>query len=330
MTFLPIFTPWLYVPLAVVLFLAAAYLLTLARSAARWRFALLVLLVVAAGARPGIPGAGAAVATTELNIFFVVDTTPSSAAEDYDGTSRRLDGMKTDINALAEEFAGARFSLITFDSTAKVVLPLTTDATALRTLTETLTPRPAYNSKGSSITVADQTLAGRLAASADSHPERPRLVFYLGDGEQTAAKPPAPLKAAPPLVDGGAVLGYGTKAGGPMRDFNFGSKPGPWILDKQAGHTPALSRIDEQALQDLAGQLNVPYVHRERPGELGATMADTSPSIASQPDGTDRLGAGRWELYWLLALAAFGVALWELGSLTRSWRSLRRSGKGTQ
>lgn len=325
MTFLPILAPWLFVPFALLLVAGAAWLLVKSRSAARWRYAALVLLVVLAAARPGLGGAPAPVANTELNIFFVVDTTPSSAAEDYNGSSPRMDGMKADIMALAEEFAGARFSLITFDSKAASVLPLTTDATALRTLTEVLEPRPAYNSKGSSISVADSVLAGRLAAARQAHPERPRLVYYLGDGEQTAATAPAPFKESPELVDGGAVLGYGTAAGGKMRDHSFGSdKPGPWIADAGADYTPAVSTIDEQALRNVAGQLKMPYVHREAPGSLGPALADSAPKASAQPSGTDaRAGAGRWELYWVLALAAFGVALWELGSLTLLWREMQ-------
>lgn len=325
MTFLPILAPWLFITLALLLAAGALWLLVKSRSAARWRYAALVLLVVLAAARPGLGGAPAPVANTELNIFFVVDTTPSSAAEDYNGSSPRMEGMRADIMALAEEFAGARFSLITFDSKAASVLPLTTDATALRTLTEVLEPRPSYNSKGSSISVADSVLAGRLAAAQKAHPERPRLVYYLGDGEQTAATAPAPFKDSPDLVDGGAVLGYGTTAGGKMRDFSFGiDEPGPWIADKSADYAPAVSTIDEQALRTVAGQLKVPYVHRQAPGNLGPALADSAPKASTQPAGSEtRPGAGRWELYWVLALAAFGVALWELGSLTLLWREVQ-------
>lgn len=320
MTFVPIFTPWLFWPVALLLVVGTGWLLMKSRSAARWRFAALVVLVVLAGSRPGVVGAPVPVAATDLNVFFVVDTTPSVAAEDYNGNDPRIDGMKADIAALAQELAGARFSLLSFDSNAVVELPLTTDTTALRTLSEVLSPRTTYNSQGSSISVADSLLAERLAASQQSHPERPRLVYYLGDGEQTAAEPPAPFKESAALVDGGAVLGYGTAAGGKMREQSLGSsKPGPWIVDKSAGGAPALSVMDEQALQKIAAELHVPYVHREAPGNIALAMSKSAPHAASQETGHDA-DAGRWELYWVLALAAFGVALWELGSLYLLWR----------
>lgn len=326
MTFLPVLAPWVFWPLAVLLPAAAAYLLFKGRSAARWRYALLVVLVLAAAARPGLAGASAPVATTELNVFFVVDVTPSSSAEDYNGKDPRLEGMKADINALAAELAGARFSLITFDSKATVVLPLTTDATALQTLTQVLTPKSSYSSQGSSISVAAPLLADRLEASRKAHPTRPRLVFYLGDGEQTAGTAPEPFSKGTDLIDGGAVLGYGTAAGGKMRDHTFSADtPGPYILDKSAGYEPAMSRIDEKALGGIAGQLRLPYVHRDGPAGIAAALTDAAPRTPAQPvEAGEQAGAGRWEVYWLFALAAFGVVVWEAVHLGTAYRQLQR------
>ena len=324
MSLLPILPLWLYLALSLMLLAVAGLLLLKGATAARWRYAALVVLVLVAGARPGLVGAPAPVANTELNVYFVVDVTPSSAAEDFNGKSPRIEGMKGDIQALATELAGARFSLITFDSKASVTLPLTTDATALATMTEVISPKPAYISQGSSISVAHQLLAQRLADSAKNHPERPRLVFYLGDGEQTAAQAPEPFKDKMELIDGGAVLGYGTTAGGKMREYSFSStSSGPYILDKSANYAPAISRIDEKALAGIASQLDVPYVHREQPGNIAAALGKSAPKVSSSPGGTEvRVGAGRTELYWLFALAAFGVATAELASLSRARRVL--------
>jgi Ca-activated chloride channel family protein len=326
MTLLPVLPPWLFWILAALLAGSAAALLAGRRTPARWRYATLVLLLVAAAARPGIPGASAPVAAAELNVFFVVDTTPSAGAEDYDGNKLRLDGMKGDIKAIAGRLAGARFSLITFDTTAKVVLPLTTDATALRTSADILSPQTAYVSRGSSVTGANALLGSRLDAAAKAHPERPRLVFYLGDGEQTSANPPEPFAAGTKLVDGGAVLGYGTSSGGRMRDYAFGTnKPGDYITDRSTQDSrPALSVIDEKTLQAIAAQLGVPYVHRPKPAGIDAALADSAPRAAVAAGTAERPGAGRTELYWLPALAGFCVAL---GGLLASGRALARLGR---
>ena len=58
-------------------------------------------------------------ARAAADVLFVVDTTGSMAALDYDGDSPRLDGVRADIVELAAEFPGAHFSLIRFDSQAR-------------------------------------------------------------------------------------------------------------------------------------------------------------------------------------------------------------------
>ncbi|GAA5230165.1 vWA domain-containing protein [Arthrobacter cryoconiti] len=329
MTLLPILPSWLFWPLTVILLAGAIILLVRARSASRWRYAALVLLVVMAGARPGLPGGSAAVANSDLNVFFVVDTSASSGAGDYDGTKLRLAGMQDDINKMATELAGARFSLISFDSKAKVVLPLTTDATALRTLTEVMRPQASYSSQGSSISVAKDVLAERLEAAAKTHPERPRLVFYLGDGEQTAAQAPAPFTAGVQLIDGGAVLGYGTSGGAKMHDFSLGTDdPTGYIIDRSTPErSPAVSVIDEKSLRGIAGQLGVPYTHRVKPGDIAATLVDAAPKVSSSTS-SEQAGKGRIEFFWIMAVGAFGLALWQLRDSGRALTQLRTVQKG--
>ena len=80
-------------------------------------------------------------------------------------------------------------------------------------------------SRGSSVTIARDQLRTALERGRDTHPERARLVFYFGDGEQTAAQDPRPFDIASQLINGGAVLGYGTAAGGGWRSPRR-SRPG--------------------------------------------------------------------------------------------------------
>ena len=58
----------------------------------RVRRTLLVAAVLVASLRPGLPGAEVRASSSELNVFFVVDTTTSSMAEDF-GTDPRMSGM---------------------------------------------------------------------------------------------------------------------------------------------------------------------------------------------------------------------------------------------
>ena len=294
-------------------------------SATRVRRSLVVVLVLLAALRPGLPG-GSMVRTnpSDLNVVFVVDTTTSSVAEDHGGGTR-LAGMKADITAIAGRLSGARFALVTFDRTAVVRMPLTSDGAAVAAAAETLLPETSTWSQGSSVTVAGPVLQQVLERAAAAHPERPRVVFYLGDGEHTAATPPAPLRVDPTLVTaGGAVLGYGTQAGGQMRQTGVVGSP-DWVVDPATGD-PARSVIDEGRLRELAAQLGVGYVHRSAGDSVDAVLELVRRNPAQQVSVTDDgpLSTTRAEAYWLLALGALALVAWEAGvALQRLW-ALRR------
>ena len=68
---------------------------------------------------------------SNVEIYLVVDRTGSMAAEDYDGTSPRLDGVRSDIAAIRDAFPDARYSIIALDSTGARELPLTSDVDAV-------------------------------------------------------------------------------------------------------------------------------------------------------------------------------------------------------
>lgn len=281
----------------------------------RVRRTLLVAAVLVASLRPGLPGAEVRASASELNVFFVVDTTTSSMAEDF-GTDPRMSGMRADITAISGRMAGARFALITFDQAAVLRMPLTSDGAAVAAAAETMLPETSAWSRGSSVTAAGPLLQQTLARVAAAHPERARAVFYLGDGEQTSGSPPAALGVDQSLVNGGAVLGYGTTGGGQMHETGVpGSRADAgWLLDPSTGK-PAVSVIDEGQLGSIAQQLGVPYLHRS-PGEsvdavLGLVDLTGLDRVTVAQDGP--LSAGREEFYWIALLAVAGLVAWEVG-----------------
>jgi Ca-activated chloride channel family protein len=291
------------------------------------RLGILALLVLAA-CGPAVPGAMTKVVVNDVDVFLVIDTTTSSNAEDMgqnaDGSPvTRLDAMKADAMRVAEAYGGARYSVITFDNGALVRMPLVSDPTALRSTLDTLEVEIADYAGGSSITEALPTLLKRLQGASEQHPERLRLVFYFGDGEQTRDAPPDSMADAAPYASDGAVFGYGTAAGGPMRpNLTFGSDDAqaPYLLDTtQSGSPRALSKIDEDALRLIASQLGVGYQHRVAGEEPG------------YPDIEDRMGeeievpevAVSQRLYWVPVIPAFLLLLWDLVVAGRNIGELR-------
>lgn len=280
-----------------------------------WRLTTAVGLLLVAALRPGVPGDEVATSAANLNVYFVVDTTSSMVAEDHGGEQPRLVGVRSDVTRIAEALPGARFSVITFDNTTRVRLPLTTDTTALGAAVDTLLPEPPEYSRGTSVSEARATVQALLERAAARQPERGRIVFYLGDGEHTAQTPPAAFDLPRPLVNGGAVLGYGTTDGGrmPSTVSRYGSA-GSYLQDPVTGED-ALSRLDEDRLQTIASQLSLPYVHRPAGAPVDAALAgvDLQRFGTSEELERERM-RGRAELYWPLLAGLTGLAAWELGA----------------
>jgi len=290
-----------------------------------------VLLLAAVAAQPIIPAEPAERAVTEggLEVYIVVDTTSSMAAEDWAGGAPRLDGVKVDIRSIAQRLDGASFSLVTFDGAVTQRVPLTTDATALVSAGDVLTQEVTAYSRGSSVDEAVPMLADLLGEAAAENPRQRRVLFYLGDGEQTSGAVPGSFESLAPLLVGGAVLGYGTAAGGPMREFDGGysdpSAPVFYIQDYSAGApVDAISRIDEQQLGQIATQLGVAYTHRSAGESLDPVLSAFDVGNVSTADGARGV---RTELYWIPAIPLGLIALVEIVLLAGALAELKpRSG----
>ncbi len=303
------------------------------------RRAVLVLLVGLMAIGISVPGGKSPSGMLNLDVVFVVDTTTSMGAEDYDEDLPRLQGVRTDIQAIARKMAGARFSIITFDSESKVVLPMTTDQSSLELVASQLTRESSVRSQGSSIDGALEATIAQLVANKKQNPQRPSVLFYLGDGEQTSLTEPKSFAALASYVQGGAVLGYGTAAGGEMKRYYgygdeneciSGSSFGCYVVDTSSfnsisNNTPALSKFDEANLKKIAGEVGIPYEYRNN-GEDVTNLFDTS--------NVERLANDTREvtlytnLYYVFAIPFVLLLAWELLYLVGKFRELTAAKPG--
>src|SRR5690606_10570666 len=126
---------------------------------------------------------------------------------------RRLDGARLDVVSLSGDVPGASYSVIGFAAESGTQLPLTGDRVAVRAWAETVTQEVTSASTG---TQPDRPLTILQRVLEDAQRREPasiRLVFFLSDGEQTVEGELESFAPLAPLVDGGAVLGYGTAGG---------------------------------------------------------------------------------------------------------------------
>ena len=283
----------------------------------------ILVCLLGIGLTPAIPRTDQAALISNVEMFFVVDRTGSMAAEDYNGSEARLAGVQNDLIALTEEVPAARYTIIGFDSQATQQLPMTTDSRAVQTWAETVSQEITNYSAGSSIDRPLEELTRSLNSAAERNPGNVRLVFVFSDGENTDGSSSdggefASFAELEPLVDGGAVLGYGTAEGGNMRSYDGTSDTGygteaPYITDDSGN--PAVSSIDEDTLRTLAGQLGVEYTHRIEPNSVEDLVADVD---VEEITADGRRDVTSYEdVYWPFAVLLALLLAWEAWDLTR-------------
>lgn len=278
---------------------------------------LMVLAVLGVLVRPGVGTAESQARASDIEMLVVVDRTTSMVAEDHDGGQPRIDGVRRDLRALAESLPGARFSLITFGRIVRTELPFTSDVESFTTAIETLRIEGQFDGDGSSVDKPLEDVLATLERAREQHPDRRRVVVFVSDGENTTSEgEQASFAPVADLSDGGLVLGYGTEEGGRMR---IDEGRDSFVYDSEAGGE-ARSRIDEENLEQIAGEMDVDYLHRTGPGGLDA-WAD-SLEAEYTPDGREARAAH--ELYWVFALLLFALALLELRIGWRGYLVARR------
>ena len=345
MTFAPVLP---VVLLAILAFLIVAvrvftlYQLLMRTSPGRYRPVVLrwlgltfaALLLVLAAFRPGIADEGghkasaAGAGVSDLNVFFVVDRSVTSRIPDYGNGQARMEGIRDDIAALMEKYRSARYGMIGFATKPKVNWPLSPDTDSFEAYTKnlsaySLTPYDAFNFIDP--TVANDLLREQLEAAKKAYPKSKSLVFYFGDGYTGAQAKPGAFNISQDLFKGGAVLGYGTPAGGPI-PHSYANGRKNYLGDPATGAI-IRSGLDEARLQEIAKSFGVKYFHREAGSDIVPVLppvADGS-MVDGDIEGKENPLVGRTEWYWLFALISAALLSVEAVLMVREVRRNRLS-----
>lgn len=337
MRFQPLIIWWLLTPLSILGIAALSWYIYSLRKGPRQEFfiwirrAVMFLLVVIVAFGPSVPGGSSSPGVANLEVVIAVDTTASMGAEDYKDSKIRLDGVKQDLRALAEKLKGAHFTLITFDSKANLALPSTPDGATFASAVDALSLEIYGTSKGSLIDKPIEVSLQQLKKSKATDPDRSRLFFYVGDGEQTNDADVESFDKIKSLINGGAVLGYGTSEGAKMiRNTGLNnSKAEPQYVNTLDATSkkpvPAVSKIDEPALKKIAGQLGVTYKNRNNGGSVDEIYRASNAQLLV--DHSKKV-THYINLYWLFAIPLAGLMFWEWRQVLLLVLKLRSEQKG--
>ena len=246
-----------------------------------------------------------------IDVLFVVDTTISMWATDYGNGRTRIRGVSDNAAYIMQELSGSNFALIRFDNRAQVLAPFTQDMDNVDDAFATLREPDRYYARGSSPNVVYDDLEKMLESSAAKE-DRMTVLFFISDGEITAeGETLRNFSELSQYVDGGAVLGYGTKEGATMQDANG-------IIRDPETHTDAISRIDEDNLRKLSEDLDIDYIHMVDDKNVAYLLETIKSGSVSYVGNEDAYIYDDTYYWYVIPLAA--LLLWEMVVVLREGR----------
>ncbi len=311
----PVIPNYIMIPVVALLLLAAAWSILVRRDKV-WqkiisglRILIILGLVFFINLRPSVIRYNAEIELKNIDVLFVVDSTISMWADDYDGGKTRMQGVQDTCDYIMEQLTGSNFALIRFDNRAEILAPFTQDTRSISDAFATIkVPDPSY-AKGSALNVPYQAMEELLISSSKKE-ERKTVVFYISDGEITNNSQLESFAGLEQYVDGGAVLGFGTDQGGKMTIS--GTFYDTTVKDPETNEE-AVSRIDEENLRQIASDFQIDYLKVQTPTDT-TYLIDTIKSGSSIRMEESEL-IHYEDIYYYLAMGLILFLVWEVFSV---------------
>ncbi len=297
MRLFPIIPIWLMLPISI--FLIIIVLITKKSRVTIYEIFIIILLFII-NLRPMFSSGNSNIIVNDLDVLFVVDNTISMYAEDYSSNnSERINAVKEDCSYIIRELSGARFALITFNNSSKIDIPFTFDNNIVNESIDILQPMVSYYAKGSSLNTPHNDMESILKNNQDN--KRKKIVFFISDGEITDDSRLKSFSDLKEYIDDGAVLGYGTTDGGYMKQNDGYSNEIKYVEDTSTWpYKKAISKLDEDNLEDIAKDLGVDYVYMNKQSNIDKTLKKVKKSINTT--GTESDISSYTDIYYIFTI----------------------------
>lgn len=291
----------------------------------------MVLLLFLINLRIMIPNDEVEVRTREIeaNVLFVIDDTISMQARDYDDGEKkdaiRLDGVKKDCEYIVDRMTGSRFAVVSFHNISQILCPYSKETDFIKSTIEAIQPIDAYSASGSSLEVCKDNMLNMLRQGEKLNSGY-NVIFFISDGEDNVTSQTGSFAEAEQYISNGAVLGYGSEKGGNMyvREYDEAQETIlEYYNEDNYAYEPAVSRLDEKNLNDIASDLGVEYIHMTDRTKLDKIIEDVLDHVSSTTKQEHEQGYN--ETYYYFAIALFGMLVLEFFLLHKKIRENRIS-----
>ena len=292
----PIIPIWLMI-------IICAVLLIIFRPREKLRFfrqILIIVLLFVINLRFMEPSSNVVFIDNEIDILFVIDSTLSMVAEDYNGKTPRLSAVKADCEYIINKIPGAKYSVISFDNTAKIVIPYTRDTEITLDGINSINVLSELYARGSSLNAPKEVMKNNLE---NTEKGRKQIVFFMSDGEITSEEKLESYSEIKKYIDDGAVLGYGTTSGGRMRvkSSYYDNTLGNYLQDRSEWpYKEAISVIDETNLKQIASDLGIDYINMNKRSNIDSKIKKITNNNFKNSE-TESIGTSYTDIYYIFS-----------------------------
>ena len=268
---------------------------------------LIVITLFVINLRFMIPNGEGIAIENDLDVLFVLDKSISMRALDYNGGKERLEGVINDCCHIVDELSGAKYSIITFGDEARKIVPFTTDSDMIQAELKALTLENDSYAKGTSINVVKDTLEETLKKEKEKiGNSRKIIVFFVTDGEITVeGEKLHSFSNMSQYISSGAVMGYGTETGGKMISDTFKDNPSSeyyyLYYYENFKKVDALSKIDENNLRQMAGDLGIDYLRMDQQKNINNKLKEIKQDSTDANSGENKINTNK-DIYYYFAI----------------------------
>lgn len=268
----------------------------------------IVILLFVINLRFMIPNGESVAINTDVNILFVIDTSVSMRALDYDGNKERFEGVVNDCCYIVDELSNCKFSIITFGDTAKKVIPFTTDTDMVQAELQAINLENDFYAEGSSMNLPKDILEKTLKEEKKRQNENAKfVVFFVTDGEITKeGETLETFSNIKQYVSNGGVLGYGTKTGGKMVNSTYADNPNSEFyyieyFDDNYNYQTAISKLDEKNLKQIASDIGIDYIQMNKTSNINYKLNDIKQQISNSQTNEEKISTYQ-DIYYYFAI----------------------------
>lgn len=271
---------------------------------------LIVIIMFIMNLRVMIPNGETTAVSLDLNVLFVIDTSVSMKALDYNGNKERMEGVINDCCYIIDELSGSKFSIITFGDTAQRLIPFTTDSDMAQAEIKAIKLEDDFYAKGTSINVVKDVLKKTLKDEQKRQNENTKfVVFFITDGEITKeGESLSSFSEMKNYISEGAVLGYGTTDGGKMVNSTYEDEPNSdyyykYYYDNNYERITALSKLDEKNLKQISTDLGIDYIHMNKQNNINNKLKSIKKQIVNSQSVGDEIKIKSYQdIYFYFAI----------------------------